>query len=95
MNELSGAVAVAQVRKMKGVVALRRARGDLLSQLLADNPYAVPQRLLDGCKHTYWQYGMRVTEGAPIHGGRVCQGPQRRGRRVRRALHRQAYLPLS
>ena len=33
MNELSGAVALAQVRKMRDVVALRRARGDLLSEL--------------------------------------------------------------
>ena len=66
MNELSGAVALAQTRKMKGVVALRRARGDLLSQLLADNPHVQPQRLLDGCKHTYWQYGMRVLDDAPF-----------------------------
>jgi dTDP-4-amino-4,6-dideoxygalactose transaminase len=66
MNELSGAVALAQTRKMKGVIALRRARGDLLSQLLADNPHVQPQRLLDGCKHTYWQYGMRVLDDAPF-----------------------------
>jgi dTDP-4-amino-4,6-dideoxygalactose transaminase len=51
---------------MKGVIALRRARGDLLSQLLADNPHVQPQRLLDGCKHTYWQYGMRVLDDAPF-----------------------------
>jgi dTDP-4-amino-4,6-dideoxygalactose transaminase len=66
MNELSGAVSLAQVRKMKDVVALRRARGDLLSQLLADNPYVHPQRLLEGCKHTYWQYGLYVTDDAPF-----------------------------
>ena len=66
MNELSGAVALAQTRKMNGVIALRRARGDLLSQLLADNPHVQPQRLLDGCKHTYWQYGMRVLDDAPF-----------------------------
>ena len=66
MNEISGAVALAQVRKMRDVVALRRARGDLLSQLLADDPHVVPQRLLDGCKHTYWQYGLRVADDAPF-----------------------------
>jgi dTDP-4-amino-4,6-dideoxygalactose transaminase len=66
MNELSGAVALAQTRKMKGVIALRRARGDLLTQLLEESPHVVPQRLLDGCKHTYWQYGMRVLEDAPF-----------------------------
>ena len=66
MNELSGAVVLAQVRKMKNIIAVRRARGDLLSELLADNQYVVPQRVLDGCKHTYWLYGMRVTDDAPF-----------------------------
>ena len=66
MNELSGAVALAQTRKMKGIIALRRARGELLTQLLEGNPHVVPQRLLDGCKHTYWQYGMRVLDDAPF-----------------------------
>jgi len=65
MNEFSGAVALAQVRKMKDVICLRRARGDLLSEL-SDNPYVVPQRVLDSCKHTYWLYGMRVTDDAPF-----------------------------
>lgn len=66
MNELSGAVALAQTRKMKDIIARRRAAGDLLSELLADNPNVRPQRLLEGCKHTYWQYGMRVEEDAPF-----------------------------
>jgi len=66
MNELSGAVALAQTRKLKDIITLRRARGDLLSELLADNPHVVPQRLLDDCKHTYWVYGMRVLDDAPF-----------------------------
>lgn len=66
MNELSGAVALAQTRKMEDIIARRRAVGDLLSELLADNPNVLPQRLLEGCKHTYWQYGMRVEEDAPF-----------------------------
>lgn len=66
MNELSGAVALAQTRKLKDIIARRRAAGDLLSELLADNPNVRPQKLLDGCQHTYWQYGMRVEEGAPF-----------------------------
>ena len=65
MNELSGAVALAQVRKVRDTVALRRARGDLLSEL-SKNPFVVPQRILDGCKHTYWLYAMRVTDDAPF-----------------------------
>ncbi|MGC9320285.1 MAG: DegT/DnrJ/EryC1/StrS family aminotransferase [Armatimonadota bacterium] len=66
MNELSGAVALAQTRKLKDIIALRRARGDLLTELLADNPHVRPQKLLDGHKHTYWQYGMRVEDDAPF-----------------------------
>ncbi len=66
MNELSGAVALAQTRKMKDIIARRRANGDLLRELLADNPYVRCQKLLDDCKHTYWQFGMRVEEDAPF-----------------------------
>ncbi len=65
MNELSGAVALAQVRKMRNTVALRRARGEQLSEL-SKNPHVVPQRVLDGCKHTYWLYAMRVMDDAPF-----------------------------
>ncbi|MGD9494860.1 MAG: DegT/DnrJ/EryC1/StrS family aminotransferase [Armatimonadota bacterium] len=66
MNELSGAVALAQTRKMREIIATRRARGDLLRELLADNPHVVVQELLPGHKHTYWQFGMRVLEDAPF-----------------------------
>ncbi len=65
MNELSGAVALAQVHKMRNTVALRRARGNLLREL-SKNPYVVLQRILGGCKHTYWLYAMRVTDNAPF-----------------------------
>ncbi len=66
MNELTGAVALAQTRKLRNVISLRRQRGEQLTQLLNGNPHVIPQRLLDGCKHTYWQYGMRVLPEAPF-----------------------------
>ncbi len=66
MNELTGAVALAQTRKLREIVALRRERGDLLTELIGDDPHVRPQRLLDGCEHTYWRYGMRVLEDAPF-----------------------------
>ena len=66
MNELSGAVALAQTRKMRDIIALRRERGDLLRELVADAPHVRTQRLLDGCRHTYWQFGMRVEDDAPF-----------------------------
>ena len=66
MNELSGAVALAQTRKLRDIIDLRRARGDLLRELVADVPHVRTQKLLDGCKHTYWQFGMRVEDDAPF-----------------------------
>lgn len=66
MNELSGAVALAQTRKMRDIIARRRERGDLLRELVADAPHVRAQKLIDGCKHTYWQFGMRVEDDAPF-----------------------------
>jgi len=66
MNDLSGAVALAQTRKLAQFTQPRRARGDQVTALLEGNPWVHPQKLIDGCKHTYWQYGMIVEEGAPF-----------------------------
>ncbi|MCD6360751.1 MAG: DegT/DnrJ/EryC1/StrS family aminotransferase [Armatimonadetes bacterium] len=66
MNELSGAVALAQTRKLPEFTELRRAAGDAVTAALEDNPWVHPQKLLDGCRHTYWQYGMYVDPDAPF-----------------------------
>lgn len=66
MNELSGAVALAQTRKLSQFTELRRAAGDRVTAALADNPWVHPQKLPEGCKHTYWQYGMYVDPDAPF-----------------------------
>jgi len=60
MTELQGAVAVAQVRKVRGLVEKRRQSGDLLTKLIADVPGVKPQRVLPGGKHSYWLYAFRV-----------------------------------
>jgi len=73
MNDLSGAVALAQTRKLPEFTELRRARGDQISALLEGNPWVHPQKLLDGCKHTYWQYGMLVEEDAPFTADEFAQ----------------------
>ena len=64
MSELQGAVALAQVRKLRDVIARRRRNGDLLSALLHDAPGIRPQRLLPDCKHTYWHYELIVDQDA-------------------------------
>lgn len=75
MNELSGAVALAQTRRMREIIDTRRARGELLTELLNehDSPYVKPQKILDGCRGTYWQYGMRVEPEAPFTPGEFAQ----------------------
>lgn len=73
MNELSGAVALAQTRKMRGIIDLRRARGDLLRSLVKDVPHVRVQKLIDGCRHTYWQFGMRVEDDAPFTPGEFAR----------------------
>jgi dTDP-4-amino-4,6-dideoxygalactose transaminase len=62
MTELQGAVAVAQLRKIEDVVGRKTRNGDLLTSLLADAPGVHPQKVIEGGRHTYWQYGLRVDD---------------------------------
>ena len=73
MTELQGAVAVAQLPKLDGVVAKRIALADKLTALISDIegisvPYVPPK-----AKHTYWKYCLTVDE-AVIKGGSVGLG---------------------
>jgi len=65
MTELQGAVALAQLRKLKDVISARRRNGDRLSELIQEAKYVRPQKILRGCKHTYWHYELLVQPGAP------------------------------
>jgi perosamine synthetase len=70
MSELQGAVAVAQLEKLDGVVEQRRAMAALLTAKLKglpglETPYANPHD-----RHTYWKYCLRV-DGNVIAGGAV------------------------
>lgn len=66
MNELTGAVAVAQMRRLDMVVRRRRELGGLLTQLISDCEYVIPQKILDGCQHSYWHYEISVRPDAPF-----------------------------
>jgi dTDP-4-amino-4,6-dideoxygalactose transaminase len=60
MSELQGAVALAQIRKVKQIVERRRRAADKLTALLAnvdsvDAPYVAP-----GATHSYWLYLLRL-----------------------------------
>jgi dTDP-4-amino-4,6-dideoxygalactose transaminase len=66
MTELQGAVACAQVRKVRDVVERRRRNGDLLTTLISDAPHIQSQRILPGCKGSYWLYGLTINSEAPF-----------------------------
>ncbi len=70
MSELQGAVAVAQLEKLDGVVEQRRAMAALLTEKLRglpglETPYVNPRD-----RHTYWKYCLRI-DGEEIPGGAV------------------------
>jgi len=60
MTELQGAVALAQLRKVKDIVARRNRLGTRLNFLLAEIPGIFPQAVPEGCRHTYFLYLFRL-----------------------------------
>ncbi|MGI6207871.1 MAG: DegT/DnrJ/EryC1/StrS family aminotransferase [Anaerolineae bacterium] len=86
MTELQGAVGLAQLPKVKGVVARRNQLGDYLTSLIQDIPGLDPAPVTEGGKHSYWLYPMRVrgvaaedfaraltAEGVPAGAGYIGQ----------------------
>ena len=66
MNELTGAVVLAQTRRARDIIGARRKNGDLLTELVQDAPNITPQRTLPQCKTGYWQYGMAAGKASPF-----------------------------
>jgi len=60
MTELQGAVARAQLRKVRWVVERRRAVADLLTKEISDIEGVTPPTVPKGCKHSYWLYPIRI-----------------------------------
>ncbi len=79
MPELSGAVGLAQLRKLPGVVQRRRALGERLTAALRGVDGILPQRLVDGAEHSYWKYGFTVTRKAPWAPGAFAKALQAEG----------------
>jgi dTDP-4-amino-4,6-dideoxygalactose transaminase len=61
MNELTGAVARAQLRKVEGVVRTMNRLGNLLTELIRDIEGIFPCPVTPGGEHSYWLYAFRVT----------------------------------
>jgi perosamine synthetase len=63
MNELTGAVGRAQLKKVKGVVARRNAMGKLMTELLSDVPEIVTPPVTNGASHSYWLFPIYIKQG--------------------------------
>jgi perosamine synthetase len=60
MTELQGAVALAQLRKLRRIVDRRNQLGDRLNELLRGISGVTPQTVPDRCRHTYFLYLFRL-----------------------------------
>ena len=68
MNELTGAVANAQLDKLEGAIAQRIAMADLLTRDLAGVPGITPPAVREDDVATWWKYALHV-DSAVIPGG--------------------------
>lgn len=73
MNELTSAVALAQLEKLDWSVQSRIKLADRMHELLADIPGVTPPLTHSGNKHTYWKYCLDV-DGDVLRGGTVAMG---------------------
>jgi dTDP-4-amino-4,6-dideoxygalactose transaminase len=62
MNELMGAVAIAQLDKLDFICKNRNKYGDGITQGIKNLPGIYPHKVLDGCKSSYWFYMFRIDE---------------------------------
>jgi dTDP-4-amino-4,6-dideoxygalactose transaminase len=60
MTELQGAVALAQLDNVEHFVAARNRVGTRLNELLAGVPGVTPQKVPEGCRHSYFLYLFRL-----------------------------------
>jgi len=81
MSELQGAVALAQLPKLDGVVESRVRTADAFTSALRGLPGVESPRVTDGAVHTYWKYCLRVDENV-IEGGAVGLGGKLRDKGI-------------
>lgn len=60
MNDLTGAVALAQLRKTENVVKTMRKFGNMLTELIKDVPGIIPCPVTPGGEHSYWLYAFKI-----------------------------------
>jgi len=62
MNELTGAVALAQLPKLDAAIRRRRAAAALLTHALAEVRSVETPAIRHGDRHVYWRYDLRIDE---------------------------------
>ncbi len=62
MNDLTGAVALAQLGKTENTVGTMNRLGNLLTELISDIPGIVPAPVTPGGKHSYWLYPIKFVD---------------------------------
>lgn len=92
MTELQGAVGLAQIRKLNGVVARRRATGDRFVAALSGVPGVTVSVPPPRARHSYWKIALHVDASAVSGGMRaVADGLSARGYPVMPGYQRPAY----
>jgi perosamine synthetase len=66
-TELLGALGLAQLKKVEGVVNKRRELGEYLTNLLSNIDGVKPAPVTDGAQHSYWLYPISVDKAIDIN----------------------------
>ena len=63
MNELTGAVALCQLRKAKQITAKRRRGAERLCQLLSEIEGVIPPKIVKGANPSWWRFTFSIDSG--------------------------------
>jgi len=63
MNELAGAVGLAQLGKLEAICARRSVIGERITGGIKGLPGVYPPKVYEGCRSSCWFYMMRINEG--------------------------------
>jgi dTDP-4-amino-4,6-dideoxygalactose transaminase/predicted dehydrogenase len=66
-TELVGAVGLAQLKKVRGIVKKRHELGEYMSELLSDVKGVTPAPITPGAQHSYWLYPVSVDKNIDIN----------------------------
>jgi len=79
MTELQGAVGLAQLKKLRGVVERRRKLAGMLNERLGDIEGVTPQPVAEGNKCSYWQYAFTIDKDKGIPAAKFADFLRREG----------------